>query len=46
MMAPHTPVALDAPLDFGVGRTFTIGDRQLCEQENCSSFSYFICGSQ
>lgn len=42
---PQTPIAVDAPLQYGVGRSFTIGDRQLCEAENCSSFSYVICGS-
>jgi hypothetical protein len=43
---PSRPQSIDAPLDFGVGRTFTIGDRQLCEAENCSSFTYVACATQ
>lgn len=43
---PQRPIAIEAPLEFGIGRSFTIGDRQLCEQDNCSSFTYVICAAQ
>ncbi|MEZ5595797.1 MAG: hypothetical protein R3E84_05300 [Pseudomonadales bacterium] len=42
---PQRPIAVEAPLEFGIGRTFTIGDRQLCEQDNCSSFTYVVCAA-
>lgn len=39
------PRATDAPLDYGIGRTFTIGDRELCVAPNCSGFHYVVCAA-